>query len=127
MDEKRNAVRWRVSLPVRYKRLWRGGEGMCTTMDLSTSGARLSMLDKAIPGEHMDLVLGVPVEGASRSLCIQADVVWQEPGCDLEEGCNYLTGVMFKKIRDCHKKSILDCIYLVNPEEQRKRWWDVVC
>lgn len=125
MNEQRNAVRWNVVLPVRYKTVQGHKEGFAKTRDLSTLGARLEMVESHRPGERLNMMLEVP-GSASGNVCVEADVVWQKPVFHLNEECNYLTGLVFRKIRDCHKQCILDYVIENQPQQIRERWWDGV-
>jgi hypothetical protein len=109
MDERRQAIRWNVNLPVRYMGLPSHKEGAAKTLDLSMTGARIETVERHKPGDILDLMLDIP--GVQNGLvCVEADVVWQNPGVISEEDCNHMTGVVFRKIRECHKQSILDYV-----------------
>ena len=125
MEEKRSAVRWSIVLPVRYLGLTTHKEGLAKTRDLSTTGVRLEMVEKHNPGDRLEMMLEVP---GSRNgvVCADADVIWQEESLELEEVCNYLTGLVFRKIRDCHKQDIIDYVIDNHPQQIRQRWWDGV-
>ncbi len=127
MDEKRGATRWRVTLPVRYFGASAENhyhtEGVCRTRDFSMLGARLAMIEKQLPGNQIRLMVEVP-ESNKGPLCIEADVVWQLEVNELYEECNYLTGVVFTKIRDYHKQWLLDYVNSHFPEEFRANWWN---
>ena len=123
MNEQRNATRWNVVLPVRYKGITTSKEGAARTRDLSTQGVRLEMVERHNPGDRMDMLLEIP-GSRSGSVCVEADVVWQKAVADLQEECNYLTGLVFSRIRDCHKQSILDYIIDNHPDQHRQKWWD---
>ena len=124
-EDRRCGIRWPVSLPVRYRSILSPSEGCCQTMDISTSGARLAIVERYKPGDQLSMVLDIPDAGRG-PVCVEADVVWQTSSDELHEECNYLTGVVFRKIRDCHKKSILDYVNVNHPQMFRERWWDGV-
>ncbi len=109
MNERRQAIRWNVNLPVRYMGLPSHKEGAAKTMDLSMTGARIETVERHKAGDKLDLMVDIP-GGGNSLVCVEADVVWQNPGSISEEDCNHMTGVVFKKIRECHKQSILDYI-----------------
>ena len=125
MEEKRSAVRWNIVLPVRYLGITTHKEGLAKTRDLSTTGVRLEMVEKHEPGDRLEMMLEVP-GSQNGTVCADADVVWQEESLELEETCNYLTGLVFRKIRDCHKQCILDYVIDNHPQQIRQRWWDGV-
>ena len=125
VDERRCAIRWNIVLPVRYLGMPKHVEGTCRTRDLSTLGAKLETADKYNPGDRLDLMLEMTGSGGE-PICVEADVVWQTSSDELHEECNYLTGVVFRKIRDYHKKSILDYVNVNHPQMLRERWWDGV-
>lgn len=125
MNEQRNAIRWNVVLPVRYIGMVSHKEGAAKTRDLSTQGAMLEMVEKHNHGDRLNMMLEVP-GSRDGALCVEADVVWQRATMGLNEECNYLTGLVFKRIRDCHKQSILDYVIDNHPEQHRQRWWDGV-
>jgi hypothetical protein len=125
MDEKRASVRWKVALPVRYLGLNKHSESAARTQDLSISGARLSMVEKHRIGDKLEMMLEVPQE-SNRPLCIEANVVWQREDSNLEDECNYMTGVVFRKINDCCKSSLLEYVSANHPQEFRQHWWDGV-
>ena len=125
MEEKRSAVRWNIVLPVRYLGITTHKEGLAKTRDLSTTGVRLEMVEKHEPGDRLEMMLEVP-GSQNGTVCADADVVWQEESSELEETCNYLTGLVFRKIRDCHKQCILDYVIDNHPQQIRQRWWDGV-
>lgn len=122
MNERRSAIRWDIVLLVRYMGMSRHAEGSCRTQDLSTQGAKLEMMEKHSAGDRLNLMLEVNGNGKEQ-VCIEADVVWQTEPIELNQGCNYMTGVIFRKIRDCHKKSILDHVNVNHPQQFRQRWW----
>ena len=123
MDERRNAVRWNVFMPVRYLDLPDHKEGYAHTKDLSMKGAQIETVERHKVGDVVDMMLDLP--GAQGSMCVEAAVVWQRPSCSYEE-CNYLTGLEFRKIRDCHKQAILDFVIDSKPDQVQSRWWDGV-
>ena len=125
MEEKRSAVRWKIVLPVRYLGITTHKEGLAKTRDLSTTGVRLEMVEKHEPGDRLEMMLEVP-GSQNGTVCADADVVWQKELSELEETCNYLTGLVFRKIRDCHKQCILDYVIDNHPQQIRQRWWDGV-
>jgi hypothetical protein len=125
MEEKRKAVRWNIVLPVRYLGISTHREGTAKTRDLSTIGARLEMVEKHKPGDRLEIMLEIP-DSNNGSVCAEADVVWQQGSLQLGEECNYLTGLVFRKIRDCHKQCILDYVVDNRPQQIRQRWWDGV-
>ncbi len=125
MEEKRSAMRWSVVLPVRYLGITTHKEGLAKTRDLSTTGVRLLMVEKHDPGDRLEMMLDMP-ESSNGSVCADADVVWQQESSDLKEECNYLTGLVFRKIRDCDKQRILDYVIDNHPQQIRPRWWDGV-
>ena len=125
MEEKRSAIRWNIALPIRYFGLTTHKEGSAKTKDLSTQGAMLEMVEKHNPGDRLEMMLEMP-GSANGSVCVEADVVWQRPTIGLNEECNYLAGLVFKRIRDCHKQWILDYVIDKKPEQHRQRWWDGV-
>jgi hypothetical protein len=109
MDERRQAIRWNVNLPVRYMGLPSHKEGAANTLDLSMTGARIETVEKHKPGDVLDLMMDIP--GVANGLvCVEAGVIWQDPRYISEQDCNHMTGVVFRKIRDCHKQSILDYV-----------------
>lgn len=126
MNENRKVVRWNIILPVRYVGLSRHTESSATTKDLSVLGARLTMVERHRVGDKLEMMLDIPAQENSNSMCVEADVVWQKPVCDFEEGCNYITGVVFRKIKDCYKKSLADYVSINHPQEFRQHWWDGV-
>lgn len=122
-DDRRCAIRWAIQLPVRYMGISRHIEGSCRTEDVSTTGAKLALVEKHVPGDRLNMVLDIP-HSSGGSVCVEADVVWQREACKSEEECNYMTGVAFRKIRDCHKRSILDFVSTNFPQEFARRWWE---
>ncbi len=123
MIDRRGAIRWDVVLPVRYMGLPSHKEGAARTTDLSLTGACIETVEKHKPGDRLDLMFDVP--GTLKGMvCVEADVVWQSGSCRSDQECNYMTGVTFKKIRDCHKQCILDYVIDNKPEQVRQRWWD---
>lgn len=125
MDEKRGSVRWKVVLPVRYVGLNKHTESAAHTQDLSISGAQLAMVERHKPGDRLEMMFAFP-QLDSKPICIDADVVWQRASCKLDEECNYLTGVVFRKISECGKKDLVQCVHESHPEEFRRHWWDGV-
>lgn len=125
MDEKRMAVRWKVALPVRYAGLNTSTEGICHTQDVSILGARLGMVERHKQGDRLDMVLDIPGSPAG-PFCAEADVVWQRASSVSEEECKFLTGVVFSRIRDCHRKYLIDYVSENYPQEFRSHWWDGV-
>jgi len=125
MNEKRRAVRWRVALPVRYAGLNTPTEGVCHTQDVSILGAKLAMVERHKQGDRLDMILDGP-GNTSGSFCVEADVVWQRASHVSEEECKFLTGVVFSRISDCHRKYLLDYVSENYPQEFRSRWWDGV-
>lgn len=125
MNEQRGSVRWKVTLPVRYVGLDKHTESAARTQDLSISGARLAMVERHKPGDRLEMMLAFP-QMENRPICIDADVVWQKPSCGFNEECNYLTGIVFRKISECGRKDILACVHASHPEEFRRHWWDGV-
>ena len=124
MDEdKRGAIRWQVVLPIRYINQRKATEGWCHTQDLSTLGAKLAMEERHKPGDHMTMILDIPNSGTGK-VCVDADVVWQKEGKDYLQECKYLTGVAFRRIMDCHKKSIIDYILNNFPSLYTQKWWE---
>ena len=123
MDEKRAAVRWRVALPVRYAGLNTPTEGACHTCDVSTSGARLAMVERHNAGDRLDMMLDMPDSDAGH-LCLEGDVVWQREVCEFNEECKYLTGIVFRKILNCHRKDLAQYVSTNYPQEFRSRWWE---
>jgi hypothetical protein len=123
MDEKRRAARWNVVLPVRYfGATSRHKEGVCKTQDVSVGGARLAMVEKHKIGDRLEMIVEIPQESAPA--CIDADVVWQKKACNSDEECNYMTGVVFRRIDDCHKSSILGYVSSNHTQEFRRHWWE---
>lgn len=125
MDEKRNYIRWKVVLPVRYVGLNKHTESAARTQDLSITGARLAMVERHKPGDRLEMMLDFP-QVANRPICVDADVVWQKPSSDLNEECNYMTGVVFRKISECNKRNLVEYVHASHPDEFRRRWWDGV-
>ncbi|MEK7849296.1 MAG: PilZ domain-containing protein [Candidatus Omnitrophota bacterium] len=126
MNENRKAVRWNIILPVRYVGLSRHTESSAMTRDLSLFGAKLAMVERHRPGDKLEMMLDMPAGDKNNSMRVDADVVWQKPACDFEEGCNYMTGVVFRNVRDCHKQSLVEYVSLNHPQEFRQHWWDGV-
>lgn len=124
MDEdRRGAVRWKVALPVRYCRMDRHSEGACRTADLSLTGARLAMVEKHRAGDSLRMMLELP--GSSKGpVPVEADVVWQNGENELSQECNYLTGIMFRKIRDYQKEWILDFVNTNCFDQMSAHWWN---
>lgn len=122
-EDRRCGIRWQITLPVRYRGMTRHIESCCHTQDVSTSGAKLAMVEKHDEGDRLSMVLDIP-GSTSGPLCVEADIVWQREATGLNEECKYMTGVMFRKIRDCHKKNILDYVTTNFPELRAQRWWD---
>lgn len=122
MEDRRCAIRWGIAVPVRYVETTTYAEGSCRTQDISTVGAKLAMAKKYKTGQRFELMVELP--GSGGPLCVEADVVWQNKLDELKEECNYMTGVAFRKIRDCHKKSIFDYVNTYFPQEVRSHWWD---
>ncbi len=123
MDEKRASVRWKVALPVRYVGLNKHTESLANTKDISISGARLAMVEKHKPGDRLEMVLDFP-RITNRPFCVDADVVWQQASSDSNEECNYLTGVVFRRISECNKKDIAEYIYANHNQEFKNRVWE---
>ncbi len=123
MNEKRESVRWRVALPVRYAGLNTPTEGVCHTQDVSTQGARLAMVERHKKGDRLEMIFDMP-EINGGPLCVEGDVVWQKESCDSREECNYLTGIVFRRILDCHKNRLLDYVSANFPQEFRCHWWE---
>ena len=109
-------------MPVRYAEPKVYAEGACATHDISTTGARLTVSKKHRPGDLFELMLDLA--GSSDHLCIEAEVVWQKRLEEFQEECKYLTGVLFRKIRDCDKKSLFDHVNANFPQEVRRHWWE---
>lgn len=124
MDERRNSIRWNIALPIRYIGCLKHNEGFAHTKDLSTTGACVETVEKHAPGDHLSLIVELP--GEEGLISIDAGVVWQRSFKDLKEEYNYLTGLVFRKIRDCHKQSILDYVIDHHPEQLKNRWWQGV-
>ncbi len=125
MDERRCAIRWNIVLPVRYLGISKHAEGACRSRDLSTQGAMLEMANKYDPGARLNLMFEIPGR-EKEPVCVEADVVWQRECKELQEECKYLTGIAFRRIRDCHKSYILDYVNATQPQQYRERWWDGV-
>ncbi|HAJ57096.1 MAG TPA: hypothetical protein DCL35_04930 [Candidatus Omnitrophica bacterium] len=125
MDEKRTNVRWKIVLPVRYVGLNKHTESAARTQDISISGARLAMVERHRAGDRLGIMLDFS-QVSNKPICIDADVVWQKVSCDLNEECNYLTGVVFRKISECGKRDLVQCVHESHPEEFRRHWWDGV-
>jgi len=122
-EDRRCAIRWQIALPVRYRGLGKHKEGSCHTQDISTMGARLAMVEKCHPGDRLNMVLDVSGSD-SGPVCVEADIVWQKEAGELNEECNYMAGVIFRKIRDCHKNDILDYVSTNFPEIYKRKWWE---
>ena len=122
MDEKRCAPRWNVALPVKYVDPKAHAEGACALQDISTSGARFTVTKKHRAGDLVEMMLELP--GTCTPFCVEAQVVWQKRLEEFQEECKYLTGVAFRKIRDCDKKWLIEHINGNHPEEFRRHWWD---
>ncbi|OIO35364.1 MAG: hypothetical protein AUJ74_06375 [Candidatus Omnitrophica bacterium CG1_02_44_16] len=126
MNENRKAVRWNIILPVRYVGLFRNTESSAMAKDLSVLGARLAMVERHKPGDKLEMMLDMPAGESSNTMCVDADVVWQRPASALEEGCNYMAGVVFRNIMDCYRKGIAEYVSINHPQEFRQHWWDGV-
>ncbi len=126
MNENRKAVRWNIILPVRYVGLSRHTESSAMTRDLSVLGARLAMVERHRTGDKLEMMLDMPAGDSSHPMCVDADVVWQKAACDSKEECNYMTGVVFRNIRECHKKDLAEYVSLNHTHEFRQHWWDGV-
>jgi hypothetical protein len=122
-EDRRGAIRWQVSLPVRYYSHLRPNEGCSHTQDLSTLGAKLAMVEKHRVGDQLSLVLDIPDQG-NGPVCFDANVVWQRELDGLEQDCKYMTGIEFRRIRDCHKKSILGHVSKNFPNQFVAKWWE---
>jgi c-di-GMP-binding flagellar brake protein YcgR len=109
---------------MRYLSLAKHNEGSGRTRDLSTRGAQVEMVERHATGDRLEIILDLP--DSSQGICIDADVVWQSKSECVEEECNYKTGLVFKRIRDCHKQEILDYVIDRHPEQSRARWWQGV-
>jgi hypothetical protein len=83
------------------------------------------MVDRHKQGDRLDMVLDIPGD-SSGPFCVEADVVWQKASCVSEEECKFLTGVVFSRIQDHHKKCLLDYVSENHPQEFRSRWWEGV-
>ncbi len=124
MDEKRGSVRWNIILPIRYMGFVKHNEGFARTKDLSTTGACVETVEKHEPGDRLNIMFEFPdVEG---TVCVESEVIWQRHSKEFQEEYNYLTGLAFRKIRDCHKQSILDYVIDHHPQQHRERWWQGV-
>ncbi|MFA5038046.1 MAG: PilZ domain-containing protein [Candidatus Omnitrophota bacterium] len=121
MDERRSSVRWNISLPIRYMGCSKHNEGFAHTRDLSTTGACVETVEKHKAGDHLNVMLEFP--GDKDRVCIDSEVVWQKASQGLKEEYNYLTGLVFRKIRDSHKQCILDYVIDSHPDQLRNRWW----
>lgn len=86
-------------------------------------GARLAMVEKHRVGDILEMRLQMP--GVDQGgLCLEAEVVWQRRSEDFQESCNYMTGVTFRKILECHRTGIASYVSASYPDEFRKHWWD---
>ena len=121
-EDRRCGIRWQVSLPIRYRSMRNPLEGCCQTLDISTQGARLAMIERHKSGDKLSMLLDIPNSG-SGPVCFDAEVVWQKENDSLTQECNYLTGIAFKRILDCHKKSILGHITKNFKILFIQRWW----
>ncbi len=126
MNENREAVRWNIILPVRYVGLTMHAESSAMTRDLSVLGARLAMVERHRPGDKLEMMLDMSAGDSSHPVCVDADVVWQKVVCDSKEECNYMTGVVFRNINECHKQSLVEYVSLNYIHEFRQHWWDGV-
>ena len=123
MNEKREAVRWRVSLPVRYAGLNTPTEGICHTHDVSVSGTQLAMVERHKEGDRLEMIFDFPKDNGG-PVCLEGDVVWQKETFNSEEECKYLTGISFRGILDSHKNNFLDYVSANHPQEFRSKWWE---
>ncbi|MGE5280297.1 MAG: PilZ domain-containing protein [Deltaproteobacteria bacterium] len=122
MEERREATRWEIVLPVDYLSHPEHKEGHAHTLDMSTRGAQLETLERHQSGDRIDVMFHTG-EGMENNVCAEARVIWQRPAPDSLQECNYLTGIEFTKIRDCFKQKILDYVIDTKPEQVHKRWW----
>jgi len=122
MENRREATRWEIVLPVRCLSHPSHREGYAHTRDLSTRGAKLETIERHSSGDKMDLMFQTG-EGQDNNICLEARVVWQAPALDSFQECNFLTGIEFTKIRDSFKQKILDYVMETKPEQVRARWW----
>lgn len=125
MDDRRSSIRWNINLPIRYLGCSKHNEGCAHTRDISTTGICMETVERHKAGDHLDVMLEFP--GMEKGvLCVDSEVIWQRHSDDLREEYNYLTGLVFRNIRDCHKQCILDYVIDNHPEQLRNRWWQGV-
>lgn len=123
MDERRGIGRWNVVLPVRYLGVSKHIEGVCETQDLSLNGAKLALVEKHDAGDQLYVLFELPGDRSGGVRC-EARVMWQDKLHGSEEGCKYMTGISFTKIRDIQKNVLLDYVNRYYPELFRKHWWN---
>jgi hypothetical protein len=63
-------------------------------------------------------------EISNNPICVDADIVWQRASNDLEEECNYLAGVVFRRISAGNKKDLVEYVHVNHPKEFRERLWE---
>lgn len=124
MDEKRASIRWNIILPIRYLGFVKHNEGYARTKDISTTGACVEMVEKHAPGDRLNVMFEFPE--VEETVCVESEVIWQKPSQGFQEEYNYLTGMVFRRIRDHHKQCILDYVIDHYPQQLRDRWWEGV-
>lgn len=123
MEEKRCVTRWEIVLCARYAGMTTHGVGVCNTSDINMLGARLMMPERHNQGDRIALLLDVPYKVDGRPADIGADIVWQEDGDKGAQEVCFATGVLFTRISDRDRKSILDYISTYYARKFRQNWW----
>jgi len=122
VGDRRCAPRWPIKVGVRYVEPRKSLEGSCRTEDLGPTGAKITMVNRCKPGDRIFLALDLP-GGQRDTVCVEADVVWQDEMKEFEKECNYLTGIAFRKITESYRKFLISYVSGLHArqEEEEKR------
>lgn len=123
MEEKRCVTRWEIVLRARCIGMTTHGESVCNTQDINTLGARLMMPERHNSGDRIKLLLDVSGKVDCHPADIGADIVWQKNSEKSGREACFATGVLFTRISDRDRKSILDYISTHYACQFRQNWW----
>jgi c-di-GMP-binding flagellar brake protein YcgR len=122
MEDKRQYIRWNVSLPAKYKIDGQEKECFCQIKDMGNGGICISCMDKIDPNQVLHITINMPQEVGSVNATGRA--VWQRESQDVqEEGKGFPTGIKFITLSYADRDRIFNYILRFKRQELVRRWW----
>lgn len=115
MQIKRRYARWQINRKAQIESA--GAVTECTVLDVSFTGARISLEQKLIQDAFFKLNINL---SGDLNFYVEAWVAWRK----VIEGIN-VYGIYFAKIKDADKERIFTFIRTNFPQQVNKEWWKV--